>query len=89
MKDILTAPPSRADLGRFAKVTKGGARAMVTTMTEKPAYQEQIAGKTLTDDQLLDVLAKFPDLLKKPLLTDGTRVLQGSDKPEELAAFVR
>ena len=88
MKDILTQPPSREELGRFGKVTPGGASQMVTTRTDSPEYQANIAGKQLGDDQLLDLLAKIPNLLRKPLLTDGARALQGVDDPARLKAFV-
>jgi arsenate reductase-like glutaredoxin family protein len=88
VRDILTQPPSREDLGRFAQGTPGGAREMVTTRTDSPEYQQNIAGKTLADDQLLDLLAKIPNLLRKPLLTDGTRALQGVDDPARLKSFV-
>jgi arsenate reductase-like glutaredoxin family protein len=61
---------------------------MVTPNTHFPEYQEHIAGKDLSEDQLLDVLARVPNLLKKPVLVDGTRILQGTKEPEKLAAFV-
>ena len=60
---------------------------MVTPNTHFPEYQEHVAGKNLTDDQLLDVLAKVPNLLKKPLLTDGAKFLQGTSDPARLAEF--
>lgn len=88
VRDILSQPPTREDLGRFAKVTPGGAREMVTTRTDSPEYQQNIAGKTLSDEQLLDVLARIPNLLRKPLLTDGKRSLQGVDDPGKLQSFV-
>lgn len=61
---------------------------MVTVRTEFPEYQKNIAGKTLSDEQLLDLLAKIPNLLRKPLLVDGKRALQGVDDPARLKAFV-
>lgn len=87
MRDILTQPPSREQLGRIANVTPGGAREMVTTRTDSPEYQQNIAGKALTDDQLVDLLARIPNLLRKPLLTDGDRALQGVDDPARLRSF--
>lgn len=88
MRNLLQQPPSREDLGRFARATPGGAREMVTTNTQFPEYQEHIAGKTLSDDQLLDILARVPNLLRKPILTDGTRALQGTSDPARLEQFV-
>lgn len=84
----MSQPPSREELGRIARATAGGAKAMVTTRTEFPEYQQHLAGKTLSDEQLLDVLAKVPNLLRKPLLTDGERALQGVDDPARIKAFV-
>ena len=88
MKDILTQPPSRQVLGEIAKVTPGGAKEMVTTRTDSPDYQKHLAGKSLSDEQLLDLLAIVPNLLRKPLLIDGRRALQGVDDPAKLKLFI-
>jgi arsenate reductase-like glutaredoxin family protein len=37
---------------------------------------------------LLDLLAKIPNLLRKPLLVDGKRALQGVDDSAKLKAFL-
>jgi arsenate reductase-like glutaredoxin family protein len=88
VKDILTQPPSRQVLGEIAKATPGGAKEMVTTRTDSPDYQKHLAGKSLSDEQLLDLLATVPNLLRKPLLVDGRRALQGVDDPAKLKSFV-
>jgi arsenate reductase-like glutaredoxin family protein len=88
VKDILTQPPSRQVLGEIAKITPGGAKEMVTTRTDSPDYQKHLAGKSLSDEQLLDLLAAVPNLLRKPLLLDGKRALQGVDDPAKLKSFV-
>ena len=51
---------------------------MVTPNTHFPEYQEHIAGQDLSEEQLLDVLARVPNLLKKPVLTDGGRIPERS-----------
>lgn len=61
---------------------------MVTTRTDSPEYQQHLAGGMPGDEPLLDLLAKIPNLLRKPLLTDGARALQGVDDPARLKAFV-
>ena len=61
---------------------------MVTVRTDSAEYQKNIAGKNLTDEQLLDLLATIPNLLRKPLLVDGKRALQGIDDPARLKSFV-
>ena len=88
VRDILTEPPSRQLLGEVAKVTPGGVREMVTVRTDSPDYLKHIAGKPLRDEQLLDLLAQVPNLLRKPLLVEGKRALQGIDDPGRLKAFV-
>ena len=88
VRDILAEPPSRQLLGEIAKVVPGGVREMITNRTDSSDYQKHLAGKTLGDEQLLDLLAKVPNLLRKPLFVDGKRVLQGVDDPARLKAFV-
>jgi arsenate reductase len=88
IRDMLSEPPSRQLLGELAKIIPGGVKEMVTIRTESPEYQKNIAGKTLSDEQLLDLLAKIPNLLRKPLLVDGKRALQGVDDPAKLKAFL-
>jgi arsenate reductase-like glutaredoxin family protein len=88
VRDILSEPPSRQLLGELAKVIPGGVREMVTVRTDSPDYQKHVAGKSLNDEQLLDLLGKVPNLLRKPLLVDGKRALQGVDDPTRLKAFL-
>jgi arsenate reductase-like glutaredoxin family protein len=88
VRDILTQPPSRELLGELAKVIPGGVREMVTVRTDSPDYQKHIAGRNLSEAELLDLLAKMPNLLRKPLFVAGKRVLQGVDDPVRLKAFV-
>ena len=85
---MLSEPPSRQLLAEISKVIPGGAREMVTIRTDSAEYQANIAGKNLNDEQLLDLLAKIPNLLRKPLLVDGKRALQGVDDPKKLKSFV-
>ena len=88
MRDMLAEPPSRQLLGDVAKVIPGGVREMVTVRTDSPDFQKHLAGISLSDEQLLDLLAKVPNLLRKPLLVDGKRALQGVDDPVRLKAFL-
>ncbi len=84
---MLSEPPSRELLGEIAKVIPGGVKEMITIRTESAEYQQHIAGRTLSDEQLLDILAKIPNLLRKPLLVEGKRALQGVDDPARLKSF--
>ncbi len=61
---------------------------MVTLNTHFPEYQEHIAGQDLSEAQLLDVLARVPNLINKPVLTDGDRILLGPNTPNLVEEFV-
>lgn len=61
---------------------------MVTPMTNFPEYQEHVAGRNLTEEQLLDILAQVPNLLKKPILVDQDRVILGTSDPKLIGRFV-
>jgi len=61
---------------------------MVTPMTNFPEYQEHIAGQDLTEGQLLDILARIPNLLKKPILRDEDRIILGTSDPKLIGEFV-
>lgn len=37
--------------------------------TKEPAYREFVAGKSLSDEKLLEVIAAHPELLQRPLVT--------------------
>lgn len=46
-----------------------------------------LEGQTLAPEELLDLLAKEPRLLKRPILTDGHHVVVGYDQKGLQAAF--
>ena len=53
-----------------------------------PDYKANIAGRELSDDELLQILHRYPDLLNKPILFDGERAVTGY-VPEELETVVK
>lgn len=36
--------------------------------TKEPAYREFVAGKNLTDEKLIELMAKHPELLQRPIV---------------------
>lgn len=86
MRNLLTAPPPRDMLERFAQTLPGGVRSMLYQGSAE--YAAYVEGKDLTDDDLLDLLVRRPNLLRKPLLTNGERFII-SHKAEELESFFR
>jgi arsenate reductase len=44
--------------------------------TKEPIYKElKIAEKDLSDDQLIDVMVKYPDLIQRPIIEKGKRAV--------------
>lgn len=36
--------------------------------TNEAAYRQHVAGKNLSDDQLLQIMAEYPELLQRPIV---------------------
>ncbi|MDP4086680.1 MAG: arsenate reductase family protein [Bacillota bacterium] len=84
---IVKTPPSRKKLQEIYQ--KSGLELMNFISTKTKKYREmgikdQI--KTATDQEILDLLSSDGMLLKKPILTDGEKVLIGFNE-EELKKF--
>ncbi len=43
--------------------------------TKEAAYREYVAGKNLSEEQLLDVMAKHPELIQRPLVVRGNKAV--------------
>jgi arsenate reductase (glutaredoxin) len=51
-------------------------RAEQVVRTTEPAYKQYVAGKNLSEDELLQVMAAHPELLQRPIVVrDGKAVL--------------
>ncbi len=55
---------------------------------DNPDYKEHIAGRELSDKEILQTLHRFPELLRKPILFNGERAVAGY-VPERLESVVR
>ena len=72
--DYYKEPFTKALLKRLLK--KAGRSAKEILRTKEDIYKRlQLAKKKLTDDQLLDLLVKHPDLIQRPLVERGDRVV--------------
>lgn len=54
---------------------RAGLAPLEVIRTKEPAYKELVAGKTLTDDELLKLLAAHPELLQRPIVMRGDRAV--------------
>ncbi len=56
--------------------------------TEEPDYKKHIAGRELSDEEILQTLHRFPELFRKPILFNGERAVAGYI-PERLESVVK
>ena len=43
--------------------------------TKEEAYKQHVAGRDLTDDQLLGVMVKHPELIQRPIVVRGDKAV--------------
>jgi arsenate reductase len=72
--DYLTTPPSKATLRALRRKLGGSALAMVRT--DEPEFQPY-AGRPLSDDEIIDLLAVEPRLLQRPIVELGAKARIG------------
>jgi arsenate reductase len=73
--EYLKTPPTAAELK--AIVAKLGIKPERLVRRGEDAYKANYAGKTLTDAQWLDALAKHPILIERPIVVSGNRAVLG------------
>jgi arsenate reductase len=69
----LEEPPSAKDLKRVFKQAE--LRPLDALRTKESAYHEYVAGKNLTDDQLIQVMAEHIELLQRPIVVRGSKAV--------------
>jgi arsenate reductase (glutaredoxin) len=69
----LETPPSAKQLKQLFK--QAGLRPLDALRTREPAYEKYVAGKNLTDDQLIQVMAEHIELLQRPIVVRGTKAV--------------
>lgn len=62
---------SQSKLKRLLRVA--GLKPQEAIRKNEPAYQQHVANKTLTDDQLIGVMVKHPELIQRPIVTRGPK----------------
>jgi arsenate reductase len=79
--DIVTAPPSKAELGRVLKLSGLPIKKLINTTGQ--SYREGRFGERLasmTESEALDALARDGKLIKRPLLIGKDFALVGFDE---------
>ncbi len=80
--------PTRAELTALAARLPGGAQALLSRRSRR--FRELgLEGREFTEDGLLDLLAREPRLLRRPIIFDGQRVIVGFDRAALQTSFGR
>jgi regulatory protein spx len=83
-RHIWNEPPSRAELAELARLV-GGPEALLSRRSTR--WRELgLEGQPLAPDAILDLLAREPRLLRRPIVTDGRHAAVGFNR-DALAAF--
>jgi arsenate reductase len=54
---------------------RAGLKPQEVLRTKEPAYRELVAGKNLSDDDLLQIMATHPELLQRPIVVRGEKAV--------------
>jgi arsenate reductase len=84
--EYLKTPPTAVELK--AIVAKLGIKPEQLVRKGEGVYKANYAGKTLTDAQWLDALAKHPILIERPIVISGNRAVLGRP-PENVNELLR
>jgi arsenate reductase len=69
----LEEPPSAKELKQLFR--QAGLRPQDALRTKEAAYQEYVAGRDLTDDQLIQIVAEHIELLQRPIVVRGRKAV--------------
>jgi len=56
-------------------LAKANARPRDVLRTREPAHAEHVAGRDLSDDELIAVMARHPELVQRPIVVRGDRAV--------------
>lgn len=54
---------------------QAGLRPQDALRTKEAAYREHVAGRNLTDDQIIQILAEHSELLQRPIVVRGNKAV--------------
>ena len=52
-----------------------GLKPLDAVRKNEPAYREFVAGKNLTDQDLIELMAQHPELIQRPIVVSGTKAV--------------
>lgn len=84
--EYLKAPPTKEELRSILE--KLGMKPEQIVRRGEDVYKQKFAGKTLTDEQWLEALAKNPILIERPIVVKGSKAVIGRSPENVLALLV-
>lgn len=64
---------SETELKRL--LNSAGLKPQEALRKNEPAYQQHVANRNLSDDDLIRTMAKHPELIQRPIVTRGTKAV--------------
>lgn len=80
--NYLEQPLTAAELKRLLR--SAGMKPAEALRTNEPAYREFVAGKKLSDDELIRLMAEHPEMIQRPLVVRGGKAVLARP-PERLS----
>lgn len=77
----LDNPPSKKELKQIISLL--GIKPIDLVRTKENEWAENYKGKTLTDDEVIDAMVKFPKLIERPIAVKGLKAAIGRP-PEDV-----
>lgn len=77
----LDNPPSKKELKQIISLL--GIKPIDLVRTKENEWVENYKGKTLTDDEVIDAMVKFPKLIERPIAVKGLKAAIGRP-PEDV-----
>ena len=71
--NYLKTPPTAAELKKILRAA--GLKPEQAMRTKEEPYKKLIAGKNLTDDEMVRVMAENPELIQRPLVVKGSKAV--------------
>jgi arsenate reductase len=71
--NYLEEPLSAPELKELLR--RAGLRPQDAIRTNEEAYRQHVAGRNLSDEQLIQVMAKNPELIQRPIVVRGDKAV--------------
>jgi arsenate reductase-like glutaredoxin family protein len=81
-------PPTLDELQRIANDLGGAQMLLNPKKVDTPDYKNHVAGRALSDREILETLHRYPELLRKPILYNGEKAVAGF-VPERLESVTK